>query len=157
MKFPKRTKYRKYQKNISIKKITNKSTLYFGKFGIKFKESLRLHPKTIEALRRIYGRKFRRKAKIRINSFPTIPVTEKSSESRMGKGKGAVQYWVCPLKRGQILFQIKKVNKIAAKQVSKTLPYKIGKKLKFISKSIDQWNLEYTILSQKNFPEPICC
>lgn len=143
MKLPKRTRYRKYQKNISIKKITNKSSLYFGKFGIKSLETKRMDPKTIEAIRRILTRKFRRKAKIRINTFPDIPVTQKSAESRMGKGKGAVQYWVCPIKRGQTLFQIKKISKISAKQVSKSLIYKIPQKIKFITKSIEDFREEY--------------
>lgn len=115
---PKRTKYRKYQKGETGGKVSNTSSLSFGKFGIKSLSSGRLSAQVIEAARRTMTRKLRRNGKIWIRVFPDIPVTEKPAEVRMGKGKGNISYWVCRIKAGQILFELDGISFDMAKQAT---------------------------------------
>jgi large subunit ribosomal protein L16 len=110
MKIPKRTKYRKYHKN-KVKVVANKtSALRFGSYGLKSLESGRITAQHIETLRQTIGRKIRPKGRLWIRAFPHLPVTSKPSEVRMGKGKGNVKFWVCTVKKGQILYEIAGVN-----------------------------------------------
>jgi large subunit ribosomal protein L16 len=132
MLIPKRTKYRKYQKG-AIKGIKPNTTfLKFGKYGVKSLEAARIPAKTIEAVRRVMTRKFKRSGQIWIRIFPDIPVTAKPAEVRMGKGKGSTSYWICRIKRGQILFEIDKVPYALAKQAVTLAFYKLPVKAKFI-------------------------
>jgi len=110
MKIPKRTKYRKYHKN-KIKVVANKtSVLRFGSYGLKSLESGRITAQHIETIRQTIGRKIRPKGHLWIRAFPHLSVTSKPSEVRMGKGKGNVKFWVCTVKKGQILYEISGVN-----------------------------------------------
>ena len=114
MKIPKRVKFRKYHKN-KIKVVADRSShLRFGSFGLKAIESGRISAQQIETVRQTIGRKIRPKGRLWIRSFPHLPVTSKPSEVRMGKGKGNVKYWVCTVKKGQILYEISGVNKSVA-------------------------------------------
>jgi large subunit ribosomal protein L16 len=114
MKIPKRVKFRKYHKN-KVSVIANRSAhLRFGSFGLKSTESGRISAKQIETVRQTIGRKIRPKGRLWIRSFPHLPVTAKPSEVRMGKGKGNVKFWVCVVKKGQILFEISGVSKSVA-------------------------------------------
>ncbi len=129
---PKRTKYRKYQKG-GIKGIKSNTTfLKFGKYGVKSLEAARIPAKTIEAVRRVMTRKFKRSGQIWIRIFPDIPVTAKPAEVRMGKGKGSTSYWICRIKQGQILFEIDKVPYPLAKQAASLAFYKLPVNAKFI-------------------------
>ena len=103
---PKKTKYRKYQKNIYTKIKCNNNLLKFGKYGIKAAQCGIITAKNIEAVRRNITRKFKRNGKVWITMFPDIPVTEKPLEVRMGKGKGSVSFWIFKIKAGQILFEM---------------------------------------------------
>ncbi|MDR2760298.1 MAG: 50S ribosomal protein L16 [Rickettsiales bacterium] len=108
MLMPSRTKYRKAQKG--GKKICGAagsgSTLAFGNFGLKALGAGRLKSNQIEAARRCLSRTMKRAGKVWIRVFPHIPVTEKAIGTRMGKGKGAVDYWMCRVKPGLILFEV---------------------------------------------------
>lgn len=130
---PKRTKYRKYQKGKigGIKENTN--SLKFGKFGVKSTEAARIPAHTIEAVRRIMTRKFKRTGQIWIRVFPDIPVTAKPAEVRMGKGKGVPTYWVCRVKAGQILFEMDGVSPQLAKQAAILAFHKLPIKATFIT------------------------
>src|SRR4051794_30198601 len=99
---PKRTKFRKYQKGRigGIKPNTNQ--LQFGRYGIKTIEPGLIKAKTIEAVRRVMTRKFKRTGQIWIRIFPDHPVTAKPAEVRMGKGKGNLSYWASKVQSGQI-------------------------------------------------------
>lgn len=126
MLLPKRTKYRKSQKNGKrIKGIAGAGCkLAFGSYGLKSLDSGRLNSRQIEAARRTITRFVKRTGKLWIRVFPHIPVTSKPAEVRMGKGKGAVDHWMCKIKPGLIIFEIDGVagdvamealNKAAAK------------------------------------------
>jgi len=103
---PKRTKFRKFQKGKFPGTNSNTTQLAFGQYGLKALESGRIPSRTLEAVRRVLTRKFKRTGQIWIRIFPDIAVSTKPAEVRMGKGKGAPSYWVCKIKQGQILFEM---------------------------------------------------
>lgn len=130
---PKRTKFRKYQKG-SIGGIKSNTTkLVFGQYGVKALQEGRITARTIEAVRRVMTRKFKRSGQIWIRIFPDIPVTEKPLEVRMGKGKGAPSFWICRIQSGQILFEMDGVSLTLAKQAALLADHKLPIKSKFIS------------------------
>lgn len=103
---PKQVKYRKQRKG-RIRGTENRSVkLTVGSYGLKALESGRLTARQIEATRRAITRKMKRKGRVWIRVFPATPITSKPVEVRMGKGKGNVDYWACPVRQGRILYEI---------------------------------------------------
>lgn len=103
---PKQVKYRKQRKG-RIKGVESKSVnLTVGTYGLKALESGRVTARQIEATRRAITRKMKRRGRVWIRVFPATPITSKPVEVRMGKGKGNVDYWVCPVRQGKILYEI---------------------------------------------------
>jgi len=129
---PKRTKFRKFQKGRIGGILSNTTHLEFGQYGLKALESGRITARTIEAVRRIMTRKFKRSGQIWIRLFPDIAVSLKPAEVRMGKGKGAPSFWVCRVKKGQILFEMDGVSPQLAKQASLLAYYKLPIKTNFV-------------------------
>jgi len=103
---PSRTKFRKAQKGRIHGLAKGGYTLTFGAFGMKALEPERVTARQIEAARRAITRHLKRAGRVWIRVFPDVPVTKKPAEVRMGKGKGSVEYWVCRVKPGRILFEI---------------------------------------------------
>ena len=102
---PKRTKFRKKQKG-RVKGIAQRGhTINFGSFGIKSLEAGWITSRQIEAARIAVTRKMKREGQVWIRIFPDKPVTKKPAEVRMGKGKGAPEYWVAVVKPGTIMFE----------------------------------------------------
>lgn len=131
---PKRTKFRKFQKGRAKGILSNTTHLEFGQFGLKALESGRIPAKTLEAVRRILTRKFKRMGQIWIRVFPDISVSSKPAEVRMGKGKGAPSFWICRVKKGQILFEMDGISPQLAKQASFLAYYKLPLKTKFVTR-----------------------
>ena len=129
---PKRTKYRKFQKSQIGGKVSNKSSLSFGKFAMKSLEAGRLSSQVIEAVRRTMTRKLRRNGQIWIRIFPDISVSEKPAEVRMGKGKGNPSFWISRIKKGQVLFELDGISLELAKQAVFLGAQKIPLSTKFI-------------------------
>ncbi len=129
---PKNTKFRKFQKSRVKGVQSNTDHLRYGKFGIKTLDAARIPARTIEAVRRVITRKFKRLGIVWIRVFPDIAVSEKPAEVRMGKGKGAPQYWVCRVKRGAILFEFDGVSPQLAKQAARLADSKLPVKTRFI-------------------------
>jgi large subunit ribosomal protein L16 len=129
---PKRTKYRNFQKGRVKGILSNTTQLEFGQFGLKALESGRLPARTLEAVRRIITRKFKRMGQIWIRVFPDISVSSKPAEVRMGKGKGSPSFWICRVKKGQILFEMDGISSQLAKQAASLAYYKLPLKTKFI-------------------------
>jgi len=103
---PRKTKYKKTRKG-RLKKFEFKSnSVKFGEFGLKAQVAGMITANQIEAARRTIARKIKRKGKLWIRIFPDLPITAKPTESRMGKGKGAVSYWVARVRGGTTLFEI---------------------------------------------------
>lgn len=130
MLLPKKTKYRNFQKGGKlICGVANAgSTIVFGTFALKSLDAGRLRSNQIEAARRCITRTMKRSGKMWIRVFPHIPVTSKALGVRMGGGKGSVDYWMCQVKPGLILFELDGVpDNIALEALQKAstkLPFK---------------------------------
>ena len=103
---PKKFKFKKVKKGKLSRMDFKANKLRFGSYGLKAVESGIIRSRQIEAARQAISRKIRKKGKVWIRIFPDLPVTARSNESRMGKGKGAVSHWVARVKRGTVLFEI---------------------------------------------------
>ena len=134
MLLPKRTKFRKMHRGRLKGVATRANTVVFGEFGIQALEPVWLTSRQIEATRRSITRYVRRTGKIWIRVFPDKPITERAAESRMGSGKGAVDYWVAVIKPGMMLFEINGLSHEMAHKVLKTASYKLPVKTKIISR-----------------------
>ena len=129
---PKRTKFRKKQKG-RVKGIAQRGhTINFGSFGIKSLEAGWITSRQIEAARIAVTRKMKREGQVWIRIFPDKPVTKKPAEVRMGKGKGAPEYFVAVVKPGRIMFEIAGVPIDIAKEALRLAAQKLPVKTKFI-------------------------
>lgn len=129
---PKRTKFRKQQKG-RIKGIaTRGSSISFGSFGIKSLEPGYITSRQIEAARISISRAMKREGQIWIRIFPDKPITKKPAEVRMGKGKGAPEYWVAVVKPGTILFESSGVPIEVAKESLRLAAQKLPIRTKFV-------------------------
>lgn len=133
MLLPKRTKFRKVHRG-RLKGISTASTVVFGEYGIQALEPVWLTSRQIEAARRSITRYVRKTGKIWIRVFPDKPITERAAESRMGSGKGAVDYWVAVVKPGAILFEIDGLTEEEARNILKLAAYKLPIKTKIVSR-----------------------
>lgn len=112
---PKRTKFRKQQKMRNYGLSWRGNNINFGDFALKSISRGQLTSRQIEAGRRVISRHVKRVGKLWVRVFPDKPITKKPLEVRMGKGKDSVEYWVCIIKPGKILYEINGVDKITAK------------------------------------------
>ena len=103
---PKRTKYRKQQKGRNNGLAHRGSTVSFGSYGLKATTQGRITSRQIESARIAMTRYMKREGKVWIRIFPDKPITSKPAEVRMGKGKGALDHWVCQVKPGRIMFEL---------------------------------------------------
>jgi large subunit ribosomal protein L16 len=117
-----------------MKGVSTANTVVFGEHGIQALEPVWLTSRQIEATRRSITRYVRKTGKIWIRIFPDKPITERAAESRMGSGKGAVDYWVAVIKPGAILFEINGLEQERAYQVLKLASYKLPIKTKIVSR-----------------------
>lgn len=131
---PKRTKFRKMQRGRLKGKACRNNKLDQGSFGIQALEPVWLTSRQIEAVRRTISRYTKRTGKLWIKVFPDKSVTARAEESRMGSGKGAVEYWVVVIKPGTILFEIAGVSKEIALEALKIASYKLPIKTKILIK-----------------------
>ncbi|WP_420581853.1 50S ribosomal protein L16 [Reichenbachiella sp.] len=128
---PKRTKFRKKQKG-RVKGLAQRGhTLAFGTFGIKSLEPGWITSRQIEAARIAMTRAMKREGQVWIRIFPDKPVTKKPAEVRMGKGKGAPEYWVAVVKPGTILFEAAGVSKELAQEALRLAQQKLPLRTKF--------------------------
>jgi large subunit ribosomal protein L16 len=129
---PKRTKYRKVQKG-RMKGVSQRGhELSNGMFGIKSLEYTFLTSRQIEAARIAATRYMKREGQLWIKIFPDKPITKKPLEVRMGKGKGAVEYWAAVIKPGRIMFEVGGVPLSVAKEALRLAAQKLPVKTKFI-------------------------
>jgi len=103
---PKKTKFRKQFKGRIHGNTKGGASLNFGSYGLKAVEPERITARQIEAARRAITRQMKRQGRVWIRIFPDLPVTDKPAEVRMGKGKGAVDYWAARVAPGRIMFEI---------------------------------------------------
>lgn len=131
---PKRTKYRKQQKGRVRGNATRGAVLSFGSFGLKSIETKYITAKQLEAARIALTRHMKREGQVWIRIFPDKPITKKPAEVRMGKGKGAPEYWVAPVKPGIIMFEIEGVPMAVAQEAMRLAAQKLPVVSKFIVK-----------------------
>jgi large subunit ribosomal protein L16 len=113
---PKRTKFRKAHKGRIHGAAKGGVELAFGQFGLKAQEPERVTARQIEAARRAITREMKRQGRVWIRIFPDVPVSKKPTEVRMGKGKGAVEFWAARVKPGRILFEVDGVAEETARE-----------------------------------------
>lgn len=134
MLMPKRVKYRKSQRGRMSGKAYRGSSVAFGDFGLKALEPQWITSRQIEACRVALSRKMKRDGKVWIRIFPDKPVSKKPLETRMGKGKGAPEFWVAVIKPGRILFEVSGVTREVATDALRTCAYKLPIKTKVVSR-----------------------
>jgi large subunit ribosomal protein L16 len=134
---PKRIKYRKHHRGRRTGQATRGATVAFGEYGLKAMEPCSITNKQIEAARVAIGRHVKRMGKMWIRVFPDKPVTKKPAETRMGKGKGAPEGWVCVVKPGRILFELDGVPIALAKEAMQLAASKLPLKTRFVSRKIE--------------------
>ncbi len=134
MLMPKRVKYRKQQRGRMRGKAYRGSTIAFGEFGLKAMQPAWITNRQIEAARVALTRKIKRGGKVWIRIFPDKPFTKKPAETRMGKGKGAPEYWVAVVKPGRILFELEGVSENLARLALKLAADKLPIRCRFITR-----------------------
>ncbi len=134
MLMPKRTKFRKAQRGRRIGVAYRGSNVDFGQYGLKALEPCWLTNRQIEAARVALTRHIKRGGKIWIRIFPDKPVTKKPAETRMGKGKGAPEFWVAVIKPGRVLFEIEGVSEQMAREALRLAANKLPLKTKFVTR-----------------------
>jgi large subunit ribosomal protein L16 len=134
MLMPKRVKFRKSQRGRMAGKAKRGATVAFGDFGLKALEPHWITSRQIEACRVALSRKMKRDGKVWIRIFPDKPVSKKPLETRMGKGKGAPEFWVAVVKPGRVLFEVSGVTKELAQEALKSCAYKLPIKCKVVSR-----------------------
>ena len=131
---PKRIKFRKQHKGRIHGLAKGGSTLSFGSYGLKALTPERVTARQIEAARRAITREMRRAGRLWIRIFPDVPVTDKPAEVRMGKGKGAVEFWVARVKPGRIMFEAEGVDEETARRAFALGAAKLPIKSKFVKR-----------------------
>jgi large subunit ribosomal protein L16 len=134
MLMPNRTKYRKQMRGRMTGKAKGGASVSFGEYGLKALEPCWMTNRQIEAARVALTRHIKRGGKIWIRVFPDKPVTKKPAETRMGKGKGAPEYWVAVIKPGRILFEVEGVPEKLARDAMRLAANKLPLKTKFVSR-----------------------
>ena len=129
---PKRTKYRKQQKGRNRGKATRGNRVTDGEYGLQSLEAGQITSNQIEAARVAMTRYIKRVGKVWIKIFPDKPVTRKPIGTRMGKGKGAVEFWVANVKPGRVMFEIAGVDEAVAREALRLGANKLSVKCKFV-------------------------
>lgn len=135
MLMPKRVKFRKAHRGRMKGNAKRGSTVAFGDFGLKALEPHWITSRQIEACRVSLSRKMKRDGRVWIRIFPDKPVTKKPLETRMGKGKGAPEFWVAVVKPGRILFEVGGIPKDLAEDALNSCAYKLPIKCKVVSRT----------------------
>ena len=134
MLMPKRVKWRKQQRGRMTGKALRGAEISFGDWGLQALEPGWVTARQIEAARRTIVHAMKRRGKVWIRIFPDKPYTQKPPETRMGKGKGGVEYWVAVVKPGRVMFEISGLPEDMALEALKQATYKLAIRTKVISK-----------------------
>jgi large subunit ribosomal protein L16 len=134
MLMPKRAKFRKQFRGRMKGRATRGVEVSFGEYGLQALEPCWMTSRQIEAARRVIVRQVRRHGKYWIRIFPDKPVTKKPAETRMGKGKGAVEYYVAVVKPGRMLFEISGLDEETAREVLRQASHKLPIKTQVVAR-----------------------
>jgi len=136
MLMPSKVKYRKQQRGRRRGKAWRGSSLSFGDYGLKVLEAGWITDRQIEASRVAIMRFIKRGGKLWIRIFPDKPVTKKPAETRMGKGKGAPEYWVAVVKPGRVLFEMEGVTEAEAREAMRLASHKLPMPTQFVARTL---------------------
>ena len=131
---PKKVKFRKMQKGRMDGKAYRGSDVKFGDFGLKAMEPAWISSRQIEAARVAITRHAKRGCKVWIRIFPDKPITKKPAETRMGKGKGAPEYWVAVVKPGRVLYEVSGITEQIAREAMRLAAFKLPLATKFVKR-----------------------
>jgi large subunit ribosomal protein L16 len=134
MLMPKRVKYRKQMRGRMKGKALRGAEVTYGDFGLQALEPGWVSARQIEAARRSLVHQMKRRGKVWIRIFPDKPITHRAAESRMGKGKGAVEYWAAVVKPGRVMFEVAGLENKAAIIVLKQAAYKFSIKTRVVAR-----------------------
>ena len=134
MLIPKRVKRRRQHRGTMKGKATKGNVIAYGEYGLVAETCAWVTSNQIEAARIAMTRFIKRGGKVWINIFPHKPVTQKPAETRMGSGKGAVEYWVAVVKPGRVLFEMAGVSEEVAREAMRLAGHKLPLKVKFVKK-----------------------
>ncbi|MCY4259524.1 MAG: 50S ribosomal protein L16 [Rhodobacteraceae bacterium] len=129
---PKKPRYRKQHKGRIHGKAKGGTDINFGSFGLKALQPERITARQIEAARRAMTRHMKRQGRVWIRIFPDVPISKKPTEVRMGKGKGAVEYWAARVKPGRVMFEIDGVNEGVAREALRLAAMKLPVKSRIV-------------------------
>jgi large subunit ribosomal protein L16 len=129
---PKRVKWRKQMRGRMKGHETRGVEVHFGEYGLQALEPGWMTQRQIEAARRALVHHMKRRGKVWIRVFPDKPVTKKAAETRMGKGKGAVDHWVAVVKPGRIIFEVAGLPEDTAREALRLAAHKLALKTKFV-------------------------
>jgi large subunit ribosomal protein L16 len=132
---PKRTKFRKSHRGSRAGNAQRGTTVAFGDFGLQTLDRGWMTNRQIEACRIAINRYLKRKGKVWIRIFPHKSITARPPETRMGKGKGAVEGWVAVVRPGNILFEIGGVTESAAREAMRLASYKLGLRTRLVTRN----------------------
>jgi large subunit ribosomal protein L16 len=133
---PKRTKYRKQFKGDNAGLAQRGNSVAFGEFGLKATSRGALTARQIEAARRCITRTVKRGARVWIRVFPDKPISKKPLEVRMGSGKGGVEFWVCRIKPGMVLYEMEGVDESVAREAFRLAGAKLPVRTTFASRKV---------------------
>ena len=133
---PKKIKYRRHHRGNRRGMATRGTHVAFGTYGLKAMEAGWITARQIEASRIVISRIVRKLGKMWIRIFPDKPVTAKPAETRMGKGKGTLEYWVASVKPGRILFEIEGVDRAMAEEAFRNAGHKLPIKTKLVERRV---------------------
>lgn len=131
---PKKVKWRKQQRGRRKGKATSGNTLAFGEYGLVALEATWITARQIEASRVAISHSMKKGAKMWLRIFPDKPVSKKPAETRMGRGKGAPEFWVSVVKPGRMLFEVEGMNENEARQLLKLASSKLPIKTRFVKR-----------------------
>lgn len=131
---PKKTKFRKQQKGRLRGVAKGGTDITFGDFGLQAMSNGLITARQIEAARIAMTRHVKRQGKIWIRVFPDKPITKRPAETRMGKGKGSVELWACPVNRGRVLYEMDGVPEELAREALRLASHKLPIKTRFLKR-----------------------
>lgn len=135
MLMPKKIRYRKVQRGRRTGRAKGGRDIEFGDYGLQAIEPAWLTAAQIESARVTLARRTKKVGKIFLRVFPQKPVTKKPAETRMGKGKGNVEFWVCVIKRERVVFEVSGLDEVMAKEALRAAAHKLPMKTRIIKRA----------------------
>jgi large subunit ribosomal protein L16 len=137
MLMPKKIRYRKVQRGTLKGLSKGARDVHFGDFGLQAIEPGWITAAQIEAVRVTLSRKLKKVGKVFLRVFPDKPITKKPAETRMGKGKGSVEFWVAAVKRGRVMFEVAGLNEVEAKAVFHLAACRLPIRTRFVKRVVE--------------------